>query len=94
MVIVNTPSRVLFGGGSRWSLVAILAAVLFITAFLIGYWSWLQEFREQIVTGFLMTLLGLSVVLIIVRVIAVAALVGMMVRALCEPLSPDEGTSF
>jgi len=93
MVLADTTSKVVFGRGSRWPLLAVLAAVLFITAFLIGYWSWLEAFREQIITGFLMTALGISVVLVMLRVVAVVLLVGMMVRAFFEPLNPEEITN-
>lgn len=89
MVIASEQSKALLGRSSKWPLLAVFAAVLLVTAFLIGYWSWLEEMREKIITGALLTVLSASVVLVFLRVVTVVALAVMMVRVLFEPAGPE-----
>ena len=92
MVVSNAPSKVAFGRGSRWPLLVLLTVIVLTVAFLIGYWSWLMQVREQLLTGFLMTALSLAVLLVVLRVVVVVFLVGAMVRTFFAPAIPDRSS--
>ncbi|MGD0091282.1 MAG: hypothetical protein ABSE73_15300 [Planctomycetota bacterium] len=90
MVISNAPSKVAIGRGSRWPIYVLLAVTILAVAFLVGYWSWLVQFRQQLLAVFLVTALSAAVLLVILRVVAVAFLVGAMVRTLLTPARAED----